>query len=142
MDRSIHTEELPGCVSDLEVEIVERKGTGHPDSLIDGACEAVSIALSKYYLKNFDVIFHHNVDKGLLVGGKSNAVWGGGQVTDPIYILVAGRATDLVPVGKKTEKVPVEAIAKDAVANSIRETMRFLDPVKHTRVETMIRAGS
>src|SRR5712692_5630314 len=142
MDRSVHAEQLPDCVSDLQVEIVERKGIGHPDSIIDGACEAVSIALSKYYLDNFDVIFHHNVDKGLLVGGKSQAVFGGGKVIYPIYILVAGRATDVVPVGNKTEEVPVETIAKEAIANYIRGTMRFLDPKKHTRVETMIRAGS
>jgi S-adenosylmethionine synthetase len=142
MDRSVHAEQLPDCVSDLQVEIVERKGIGHPDSIIDGACEAVSIALSKYYLDNFDVIFHHNVDKGLLVGGKSEAFFGGGKVIDPIYILVAGRATDVVPIGNKTEKVPVESIAKEAVANYLRATMRYLDPKKHTRVETMIRAGS
>jgi S-adenosylmethionine synthetase len=142
MDRSVHSEQLPDCVSDLQVEIVERKGIGHPDSIIDGACEAVSIALSKFYLDNFDVIFHHNVDKGLLVGGKSEAFFGGGKVIDPIYILVAGRATDVVPVGNKTEKVPVETIAKEAVANYLRGTMRYLDPKKHTRVETMIRAGS
>src|SRR6266849_2785307 len=142
MDRSVHAEQLPDCVSDLQVEIVERKGIGHPDSIIDGACEAVSIALSKYYLDNFDVIFHHNVDKGLLVGAKSEAFFGGGKVIDPIYILVAGRATDVVPVGNKTEKVPVETIAKEAVANYLRGTMRYLDPKKHTRVETMIRAGS
>src|SRR6266850_3836999 len=142
MDRSVHSEQLPDCVSDLQVEIVERKGIGHPDSIIDGACEAVSIALSKYYLDNFDVIFHHNVDKGLLVGGKSESFFGGGKVIDPIYILVAGRATDLVPIGNKTEKVPVESIAKEAVANYLRGTMRYLDPKKHTRVETMIRAGS
>jgi len=142
MERSVHAEQLPDCVSDLQVEIVERKGIGHPDSIIDGACEAVSIALSKYYLDNFDVIFHHNVDKGLLVGGKSEAFFGGGRVIDPIYILVAGRATDVVPVGNKKEEVPVETIAKEAVANYLRGTMRYLDPKKHTRVETMIRAGS
>ena len=142
MDRSVHSEQLPDCVSDLQVEIVERKGIGHPDSIIDGACEAVSIALSKYYLDNFDVIFHHNVDKGLLVGGKSEASFGGGKVIDPIYILVAGRATDAVPIGNKTEEVPVESIAKEAVSNYLRGTMRYLDPKKHTRVETMIRAGS
>ena len=110
MDRSVHSEQLPDCVSDLQVEIVERKGIGHPDSIIDGACEAVSIALSKYYLDNFEVIFHHNVDKGLLVGGKSEAFFGGGRVIDPIYILVAGRATDMVPVGNKMEKVDRKSV--------------------------------
>lgn len=142
MARTLHVEAIPECVSDLEVEIVERKGIGHPDSIIDGACEAVSIALSKYYLDNFGAILHHNVDKGLLVGGKSNAVFGGGRVIDPIYILVAGRATDAVPLNGRTEKVPVEEISKEAIANYIRGTMRFLDPVKHVKLETMIRQGS
>ena len=125
MNRAVHSEQLPECVSDLQVEIVERKGIGHPDSIIDGACEAVSIALSKYYLDNFDVIFHHNVDKGLLVGGKSHAVFGGGKVLDPIFILVAGRATDVVPLGSKTEEVPVETMIRagspDLVAVFLRK---------------------
>ncbi|MDA4135892.1 MAG: methionine adenosyltransferase [Thaumarchaeota archaeon] len=140
--RTLHVESLRDCVSDLEVEIVERKGIGHPDSIIDGACEAVSIALSEYYLDNFDAILHHNVDKGLLVGGRSNAVFGGGKVIDPIYILVAGRATDVVPFKGKNEKVPVEEISKKAIADYIRGTMRFLDPEKHVRLDTMIRQGS
>ncbi len=142
MARNLHVESIPQCVSDLEVEIVERKGIGHPDSIIDGACEAVSIALSKYYLEKFGVIFHHNVDKGLLVGGTSNAVFGGGRVVDPIYILVAGRATDSVPFNGKQVKVPVEEISKKAVADYVKGTMRFLDPKKHLRLETMIRPGS
>lgn len=142
MQRSIHSEALNDCVSDLEVEIVERKGIGHPDSIIDGACEAVSIALSKYYLDNFDAILHHNVDKGLLVGGKSHAVFGGGRVIDPIYILVAGRATDVVPFNGRKETVPVEELSKEAISNYIGGTMRFLNPDKHVRLDTMIRQGS
>jgi S-adenosylmethionine synthetase len=142
LPRNLHVESIPQSVSDLEVEIVERKGIGHPDSIIDGACEAVSIALSKYYLKNFGVIFHHNVDTGLLVGGTSNAVFGGGRVIDPIYILVAGRATDIVPFNGKEVRIPVEEISKAAIADYIKGTMRFLDPKKHLRLETMIRQGS
>jgi S-adenosylmethionine synthetase len=140
--RSLHVESLNDCVSDLQVEIVERKGIGHPDSIIDGACEAVSIALSEYYLKNFDAILHHNVDKGLLVGGTSKAEFGGGRVIDPIYILVAGRATDAVPFKGKNQVVPVEDISKKAIAKYIKSTMRFLDPDRHIRLETMIRQGS
>ena len=142
MPRNLHVESIPDAVSDLEVEIVERKGIGHPDSLIDGACESVSIALSKYYLDKFGVIFHHNVDKGLLVGGKSKAIFGGGKVIDPIYILVAGRATDVVPFKGKDEKIPVEKISKDAISDYLNATMRFLDPKKDVRMETMIRQGS
>jgi S-adenosylmethionine synthetase len=143
MGRSLHVEQLQGHgVEGLEVEIVERKGKGHPDSLIDGASEAVSLGLCEYYLDNFGAILHHNVDKGILVGGKAHAEFGGGKVLRPIYILVAGRATDSVPLSGKDVRVPVEKIAKDSIKMFLRETLRFLDPIKHVRIETMIRQGS
>ncbi len=143
MGRSLHVEQIQGYgVQNLEVEIVERKGKGHPDSLIDGASEAVSLGLCDYYLDNFGAILHHNVDKGILVGGKARAVFGGGKMLQPIYIMVAGRATDLVPQDGSVAHVPVEKIAKESIQKFLRESLRFLDPVKHVRIETMIKQGS
>ncbi len=129
-------------VQDFEVEIVERKGKGHPDSLIDGASESVSLGLSRFYLENFGAILHHNVDKGILVGGKANPRFGGGRVLEPIYLLVAGRATDVVPFKRREVRVPVERIAKKSIETFLQETMRFLDPKKHVKIETMIKQGS
>jgi len=143
LPRSLHVEEIRGrAVQDFEVEIVERKGKGHPDSLIDGASEAVSLGLCRYYLDRFGAILHHNVDKGILVGGRAEARFGGGRVIAPVYILVAGRATELVPYEGKNLKVPVDRIARDSIRVFIRDTMRFLDPEKHVRVDTKIRRGS
>jgi len=141
--RSLHVEELTGrSVADLDVEIVERKGKGHPDSLIDGASEAVSLGLSDYYLKHFGAILHHNVDKGILVGGRSQAGFGTGTIIAPIYLMVAGRATELVPIKGKMVEVPVEEIARQSIRDFIRETMRFLDPDKHVVIDTKIKQGS
>ena len=53
-------QELPVC--DGPMEIVERKGIGHPDTLCDGAAEALSLELCRYYLEHFGRILHHNVD--------------------------------------------------------------------------------
>ncbi len=143
MERSLHVEEIRGhSVQDLDVEIVERKGKGHPDSLIDGASEAVSLGLCDYYLKHFGAILHHNVDKGILVGGKSEPRFGGGTVIAPIYLMVAGRATELVPVGAKNVEVPVGEIARHSIRTFIRETMRFLDPDEHVVIDTKIKQGS
>jgi S-adenosylmethionine synthetase len=143
LKRFLHVEELPRyCVSDLEVEVVERKGAGHPDSLIDGASEAVSLALCKYYLDNFGAILHHNVDKGILVGGSSEPRFGGGRITEPIYIMIAGRATDSVELNGKKVDVPVNDMANDAVNDFLGSTMRYLDPKKHVRMDTKIRHGS
>ncbi|MDG6898556.1 MAG: methionine adenosyltransferase, partial [Nitrososphaerota archaeon] len=126
----------------FEVEIVERKGKGHPDSLIDGAAEAVSRGLGEYYLEKFGTILHHNVDKGILVGGRAEAKFGGGRVIQPIYMMVAGRATESVPIDGRTVAVPVEKIAVRSIKEFIKETMRFLDPDKHLRIETRIKQGS
>ncbi len=143
MRRSLHVEEIRGYgVRDFEVEIVERKGKGHPDSLIDGACEAVSLGLCNYYLEHFGSILHHNVDKGIIVGGKSEPRFGGGRVTTPIYLMVAGRATELVPYKGKNVGVPVEKIARESIKEFIRDTMRFLDPEKHVNIDTKIKQGS
>ncbi|HEX9023207.1 MAG TPA: methionine adenosyltransferase, partial [Geobacteraceae bacterium] len=57
-------------ISEHQVEIVERKGTGHPDFICDAVMEAISVALSATYLREFGQILHHNIDKGLLVAGR------------------------------------------------------------------------
>lgn len=143
MQRSLHVEEIVGhSVSDLDVEIVERKGKGHPDSLIDGASEAVSLGLCNYYLEHFGAILHHNVDKGILVGGKSQPKFGGGEVIAPIYLMVAGRATEMVPFKGKDVPVPVVEIARHSIREFIRDTMRFLDPDEHVEIDTKIKQGS
>jgi len=49
-------------VEEQAIEMVERKGLGHPDSLCDGIAEAVSIALCKEYKKKCGIILHHNTD--------------------------------------------------------------------------------
>ena len=78
----------------------------------------MSRALSQEYVKKFGTVLHHNVDKGLLVAGKSSPKFGGGRVLEPIKLTVAGRATSRV--GKK--KIDVKGIALKAVK---KELSRF-----------------
>jgi S-adenosylmethionine synthetase len=142
-ERNLHVEAISGLsVGDFEVEIVERKGKGHPDSLTDGAAEEVSRGLCQYYRKEFGQILHHNVDKGILVGGRSEPVFGGGSVLSPIYLMIAGRATEKVVRNGKQLEIPVEQIAVNSIKRFIRENMRFLDPEKHVQIETKIKQGS
>lgn len=120
------------------VEIVERKGLGHPDTLCDRAAEELSIAFSRYYLNKFGRVLHHNIDKCLLVGGQSEVCFGGGKVTTPIHLIIVGRAVEAVG----NEKVPLEDIARNTTYQWLRESMQFLEPEKNVRVETRIRTGS
>lgn len=127
-------------VIEHQTELVERKGLGHPDYIIDLACEAVSRKLCEYYLNNYGVILHHNVDKGLLVGGRAAPKFGGGEVLEPIEIIVAGRAVTYVEERKET--IPVNEIAVKAIKDVIKSNYRFLDPDNHILITPKIRQGS
>ena len=79
----------PTSSADLDVEVVERKGLGHPDTICDALAEAFSARLSRFYRERFGLILHHNVDKVLLRGGSAEPTFGGGRVTAPIEIFLA-----------------------------------------------------
>jgi S-adenosylmethionine synthetase len=82
-------------VGQQPVELVERKGLGHPDSICDAIMEAISVALCRTYLDATGQVLHHNIDKGLLVAGQTTPALGGGMVDAPmrlIYTAVEGVA--------------------------------------------------
>ncbi len=108
-------------VEEKEVEIVERKGIGHPDTICDGLSEAASLALSRYYLKRFGEVLHHNLDKGLLVAGRAKPEFGRGRILKKIKIIIAGRATDRV--GRI--RIPVRRIVREAAEEWIRKNLGF-----------------
>ncbi|MGC9111994.1 methionine adenosyltransferase [Acidilobus sp.] len=129
-------------IEDTEVELVERKGLGHPDYISDAVAEEASRQLSAYYKEHFGTIMHHNLDKVLLVGGQASPKWGGGDVITPIYIIVSGRATTEVRTSSGIEEVPVGRIIIKAVKDWISRNLRFLDPEVHVVVDYKVGKGS
>jgi len=129
IERNIAVESL-ACmpVEKQRVEIVERKGIGHPDTICDSVMESISIALCKEYIKKFGAVMHYNVDKGLLVAGQAEHKFGGGRVTEPMLMVIGDRAT--FEVGG--EHVDVESIAINAAKNWFKNNLRFIqsDDVK------------
>ncbi|EZQ03818.1 MULTISPECIES: methionine adenosyltransferase [Acidianus] len=126
----------------LPVELAERKGTGHPDYIADSASEESSRKLSLYYLKKYGIILHHNLDKTLVVGGQTTPIFKGGQVLQPIYVIVAGRATTEVRTDDGVDNVPVGTIVIESVKEWIKNNFRYLDPEKHVVVDYKIGKGS
>jgi len=121
-----------------DVEIVERKGIGHPDTMCDALAEEFSRALCEFYLERFGTILHHNVDKALLRGGSASAHFGGGEVLEPIDVYLAGRA--VTQVGDI--RVPVEQLAIDSARSWLETHLHALDPVRHVRIHCLVRPGS
>jgi len=122
----------------LPIEIVERKGIGHPDTICDALAEALSVGLSRFYLERFGTILHHNVDKALLWGGAARPRFGGGEVLQPIELYLAGRATAAVG----GVHVPIEELFLEISRDWLKRHLRHLDPARHVRIHSLIRPTS
>lgn len=120
------------------VEIVERKGIGHPDTVCDALAEELSRALCRFYLERFGLVMHHNVDKVLLWGGSSQPQFGGGKILAPMEIFLAGRAT----CEYKGIKVPLEELVKESCTNWLRSHFHALNPDRDVKLHCLIRPGS
>jgi len=120
------------------LEIVERKGLGHPDTVCDALAEALSRALCRYYLDEFGLILHHNVDKALLWGGTSQSAFGGGRVTQPMEIFLAGRAT----CEFEGRRVPIDELVEESCRGWLKTSFHALDADRDVRIHSLIRPGS
>jgi len=139
MGRNIVVSEATGqFIEDFPVEIVERKGIGHPDSLCDGIAERVSREYTRWCVENLGGALHHNFDKVQLVAGEVSVHFGGGELIKPIRLQLAGRGTPQI----NGKLVPMDAIAIEAAKLHIRETMRYLDPDKHVVVDSYAGRGA
>ena len=120
------------------IEIVERKGLGHPDYICDAVMDSISIRLSKEYLEKAGFILHHNVDKSLLVAGEAEPRFGGGILKQPMLFIFGDRATAEL----KDIKIDVEQIAITTAKEWFKKNMRFVDPEKHVRYQVELKPGS
>ncbi len=125
-------------IEEQKIELVERKGIGHPDSLADGIAESMSRELCREYLRRFGVVMHHNTDETQIIAGKSSPKFGGGEVVQPISIILVGRATK--KIGE--EVIPTDKIALRAAKNYVKNAMRYLDPELDVIFDVRLGEGS
>ncbi len=120
------------------IEIVERKGLGHPDYICDAVMDQISVRLSQEYLARAGTILHHNVDKSLLVAGESEPRFGGGVVKQPMLFVFGDRATSQID----DEQIDVGEIAEQVAKNWFRKNMRFVNPEEHVKYQVELKQGS
>lgn len=124
--------------SDETIEVVERKGLGHPDTICDALAELLSRNLCREYRRRFGTILHHNVDKALLSGGRAAPKFGGGRILAPINIYLAGRATSQIGA----EVIPIAEIAVEESRAWLRANFHALDPERYVVIHSLIQPGS
>lgn len=106
-----------------QIEVVERKGLGHPDTLTDGIAEASEIAYAQYCQENFGVIPHHNLDKAMLLGGLCVQKYGGNEFQAPVNMIFMGRASRSFG----GVEIPLEDIQDTAARGYLARIMPHLD---------------
>ena len=120
----ISVQEITGPTpAEVDIEIVERKGLGHPDTICDLVMERISQALSQMYVKHYGRILHHNCDKGLLVAGKVERCYGGGRVIEPMRLVVGDRAT-------LVSEFDVAEVAVETAKQWFYENLPEIDPMR------------
>lgn len=125
-----------------QIEIVERKGIGHPDSVADALAEEVSKALCRMYIKEIGHIMHHNTDETQIAAGQAAPRFGGGSIIDPSYILLVGRATTRVDTGKDVVNLPCTPVALKAARDYLSRTFPNLDADSEVILDARLGMGS
>lgn len=125
-----------------KIEIVERKGIGHPDSVADALAEEVSKALCKMYIKEFGHVLHHNTDETQIAAGQAAPAFGGGCIIDPSYILLVGRTTTHVEVAKELKSLPCKPVALLAARKYLKKTFPNLDVDSEVVLDARLGMGS
>ena len=125
-------------VARRRIELVERKGLGHPDTICDALVEAISLALNRMYLAEAGAILHYNIDKALLAAGQCRKGFGWGELTQPMELVVGDRATFEVD----GTRLPVEETARAAVEAWVVARLPHVRSGKDLRVRTVLAPGS
>jgi S-adenosylmethionine synthetase len=81
---------------------------------------------------------HHNTDESQLVAGRSDPQFGGGDVIQPIYILIVGRATKEFD----GESIPADSIAVKTAREYVRDSLENIDTESEVIVDCRMGEGS
>ena len=98
----------------------------------------MSRALCREYIDKCGAVLHHNTDETQIVAGRSSPRFGGGEILQPIYILLVGRAT------KEFEGIELatESVALQAARRYLKNTLANMDLERDVIMDCKLGTGS
>ncbi len=112
------------------VEIVERKGIGHPDNLADKLAMECSREYSRYTYEKYGVILHHNLDKLYIGSGlfllKNKKI----VRKKKILVVLNGR----VSTEMNGEQIDLNSIFIPVIHNYMKSVMPRINPEKDLKI--------
>ena len=128
------TKDEDSYVGEMDFELVERKGAGHPDTMCDAIAECASRNYSQYCIENFGRPAHHWFDKVMLIGGEANVDYGQGEVIKPYTIIFAGKVSYTV----NNTIIPVDDILYQSAEEVLSSVLTGFVADKHMIIENRL----
>ena len=125
-------------MDELPLEVVERKGLGHPDTICDLLAERISFDLGHFYLKTCGQVLHYNVDKALLVGGSSRPQFQGGKILQPAKLYLGDRAI----TSFNGQTLNLDELIENSIRSWLKENLRYLRLGENLQWKNEIKQGS
>ncbi|HCU92649.1 MAG TPA: hypothetical protein DHU96_07850 [Actinobacteria bacterium] len=116
---------------DLPLEIVERKGIGHPDTLADALAERMSVAYSRHCQQTFGAVLHHNLDKLYLRGGHAHTGPGVFEMIAPVTLMIGGR----VSTSFGDQAIDHRGLFEDVARSYLTTVLPNFDQARWLRIE-------
>ena len=122
-------------INERELEITERKGLGHPDTISDSLMNAIAVSYGQYTLQKYGTIPHHNFDKCLLTAGSSRPKFGGGKIISPVKVFMGDRATVFPDMN-------LDDLMIDTGRKWFKKNIRYLNPACDIEFHNETQQGS
>lgn len=116
---------------DRNIEIVERKGLGHPDTLADKIAEECSRVYSVYCMEHFGCILHHNIDKVYIGGGLFLLEDGEIKRHNKIRVELNGRVSNTM----NGEKIDLEKLFVPVIEEYVSTVLPRINPKEDLNIE-------
>jgi len=117
--------------AELPVEVVERKGLGHPDTLADALAERMSVAYSRHCQQVFGAVLHHNLDKLYLQGGHAHTDLGVFEMKAPVTLIIGGRVSTCFG----GERIDHRGLFEDVARGYLSTVLPSFDQARWLRIE-------
>lgn len=113
-----------------DLEIIERKGMGHPDTLADKLAEECSRAYANYCMKHFNCVLHHNFDKLYIGAGCFKYEDGKEKMYSKVKVVLNGRASNTM----NNERIDIESIVTPVIKKYLSSVIPRLDVEKEVDI--------
>lgn len=120
--------------NDLDFEMVERKGIGHPDTICDAIAETASRNYSRYCVEKFGSPAHHWFDKVMLIGGEANTDYGYGNIEKPYTVIFAGKVSKYIA----DFEIPLDEILYNSCDEVLSNVLTGFDIKNHLIIENKL----